>query len=146
MVNDRFGFAGQQGHIECADDQLCRHRLAKRPADDFPAINIGHHRQVQEPCPRRDVGHVGDPQLVNAGGNKLPAHQIRCGALAFVALGGDAPRPSATDTLDMVVAHQAGNAFATGRYASIGQFSTNARHAVGGVAGLVGLLNTYQQH
>ena len=91
-----------------------------------------------EPLPGRHIGHVRYPQLVDVGSHEFALYQIGGWSLAWMALGCHAPCTPTADPLQPVLAHEAGNAFAAGHHALIGQLCTDAGHAVGGIAGLVG--------
>jgi len=76
----------------------------------------------------------------------LAFDQVRCGALAFALLGGDAPATPAADTLNAVVMHQTGNALFAGVHTAVSQLGTHARHTVGLIACAVGRTDVLQQH
>lgn len=42
----------------------------------FDKRHIEHDHTMDEPRPGRHVGHVGQPQLVDAGGDDLALHQV----------------------------------------------------------------------
>ena len=61
--------------------QCCQHDLGAQmrldaPADDLARPHVEHDRQVQETGPGRDVGDVGDPELIGSVGFELALHQI----------------------------------------------------------------------
>ena len=47
------------------------------PPDDGAGVGVDDEAGVGHPGPRRDVGEVGDPQLVRSGRGEVPLHQIR---------------------------------------------------------------------
>ena len=49
---------------------------AHGPADHAPAPGIEHDGQEQEPRPGRDVGDVGDPELIGTLGNEVALDEI----------------------------------------------------------------------
>jgi hypothetical protein len=49
------------GHVDGFDDQLTAEMIRHRPADNAPAVDVKHDRQVEEARPGRDIGDVGDP-------------------------------------------------------------------------------------
>ena len=53
--------ASPDRHVDGFDDQLAAEMIGHRPADDAPAVDVEHHRQIEEPRPGRDIGDVGDP-------------------------------------------------------------------------------------
>ncbi len=105
MVDHALRLARDERHVQRLDDEICRLLLAERPAHNFAAVNVEHDRQVDEPRPGRDVGHVGHPQLVDAGGGELALHQVGRWTLVLVALGRHAPSPAPADAAQAVGAH-----------------------------------------
>ena len=61
---------------ERVQDQRRLQVRVHRPADEPARVHIQHHRQVQEPRPRRDVGDVSYPQLIRLGRLELALDQI----------------------------------------------------------------------
>ena len=66
----------RDGLLERIVDQRLAQRPVQRPSDDLAAPGIQDHRKVQETGPRRDVGDVGNPQLVRPTGREVALHQI----------------------------------------------------------------------
>lgn len=48
-----------------------------RPAHDPPAVDIHHHRQIQEAGPRRDVGDVRHLEPIGRAGREGALHEVR---------------------------------------------------------------------
>jgi len=145
MMDDRFGLAAVQSHVERCKHQIGCHLHAKGPAHHLAAAGIGHDSQVQKAFPGWYVCHISDPQLVDVLGNKHPLDQVGRGALALVALRSDAPGSPAAHTLKAHYPHETGNAFAAGNDSCIGQFGMNAGHTISLVAGAVGLADVLAQ-
>lgn len=73
--------------------QLGAHVGGHRPAHHSASPRIQHHRQVQKPRPRPDIGDVGHPQLI---GTEVPTERIRRHAAGpLVARGGLRRTPAA---------------------------------------------------
>src|SRR6267378_2034676 len=66
VMHDAFRAPLPERHVERGEHELGSQVLSHAPADDSATVGIEDHRQVQEPGPRRDVGNVGDPELVRA--------------------------------------------------------------------------------
>ena len=113
MVDDsRRWLATGHRHPERVDDQLGLEVIAHRPADDAATVGVEHDREKQPALTGRQVGDVGEPELVRPSSGEAATDEVRRrrgrGA-------GDrcAPPPSATrDALELELAHQAGDAFA----------------------------------
>jgi hypothetical protein len=74
-----------EGHVHGIQDQLGSQVVGHRPADDPAAPDIQDDRQIEKPRRGRDVGDVGDPQLVRARRLEIAVHQIGRGSGLFVA-------------------------------------------------------------
>jgi len=53
------------------------HRAGDAPADDAARKHIDDESHVYEPRPGRDVGEIGDPELIRPSGGELALDQIR---------------------------------------------------------------------
>ena len=69
-----------------------------RPADDTATPGIEHHGQVEESTPGRDVGDIGDPELIRAGGRE--AVDGDCDMYVFVRVDPDDHRDGWFDSCD----------------------------------------------
>ena len=76
MDDARAGRRCASAMSSACEDELGAQVRRHRPADDAPAPHIEHDRQVEEARPGRDVGDVGDPEPIRAGGREVPLHQI----------------------------------------------------------------------
>jgi hypothetical protein len=65
-----------EGHVQGIQNQLGSQMVCHRPADHLAAPDIHDDRQIEEARHGRNVGDVGDPQLVGAGGLEVAVHQI----------------------------------------------------------------------
>jgi len=138
--------ARDERHVQRCDHQLCRLLLAERPAHHLAAVDVENHRQVDESRPGRDVGHVGYPQLVNAGGGELSLHQVWRKAPLLVALGRHAPPPAPADAAQTVGTHHRRDSVVASLDPLGSDFGLDAWHTVGRIAGGMGLADLFQQH
>ena len=60
--------------VEC---QFARESGLHRPADHDTGEGIDNHRQIQPALPGKDIGNIGDPDLLGQGNSKRPLHTIR---------------------------------------------------------------------
>ena len=118
----------------------------KRPAHHLAAADIQHDRQIDKPRPGRDVGHVGHPQLVDAGGGELTLHQVRRWTLVLVALRRHAPASTPADAAQAMSAHHRSDAVVARLDPLVSEFGLDAWHAKGGIAGRMGLTDLFEQH
>ena len=63
-------------HVQRRQHDLGAQMRLDAPADDLARPHVEYDRQVQKPGPGRDVGDVGDPELIGPVGPELPLHQI----------------------------------------------------------------------
>lgn len=126
-----------QRHVQRRNHEVRCHRLTHGPAHDLAAEGIEHHGQVQKPRPRRDVGHVGHPQHVGRIGTELAIDQIGRRTLARIALGGHREAAPAADTFQTRLAHQTCYTLAARDATVAAQLGAHARHAIGGVGGVM---------
>ena len=64
-------------HLQGVQNQRGPQVQRHRPAHHAPAAGVQHHRQVQHPRHRRDIGDVGYPELVQGRSDEVPIHQVR---------------------------------------------------------------------
>jgi len=88
-----------QAHVEGVECQIGAQRGGHLPAHDHPAEDVQDERDVGPAGMRADVGQVGYPELVGAGGDELAVDQvlgpIGLGAVADGGLAGLLPRDAA---------------------------------------------------
>ena len=108
VMDDVFGSTPVDRHVKSIEDQFRSQMRGHGPADDPPAEDVENDGQEQEPRQRRDVGDVGDPELIWSGGRKVPVHEIGCGSCITIADGG-LETLTATGSLDLPLAHQPGD-------------------------------------
>ena len=77
------------------------------PPDDPPGEDVDDERHVDEAAPGRDVGKVGDPELIGSGGDKPAIDEIGRPVGRGVRAGGHDPRAPAGRAPQPHVAHQA---------------------------------------
>ena len=126
----------RDGLLERIVDQRLAQRPVQRPSDDLAAPGIQDHRKVQETGPRRDVGDVGNPQLVRPTGREVALHQIGRRTASRSALCSHDPAPSA-HARDTGAPHQARHTLATYGDAPLAQLGVDARRPAGPSRGLV---------
>jgi hypothetical protein len=70
------GVAAPDGHLQCVQGQVGAQVAGQPPADQQAGVAVDDEGGVAEARPGADVGQVGDPQLVGAGGGELPVDQV----------------------------------------------------------------------
>ena len=75
----------RERHVERVEDELGAQMRRHRPADDAPAPRVEHDGEVEEAGPRRDVGDVGDPELVGPGRREVAVDEIGRGPRVAIA-------------------------------------------------------------
>ena len=120
-----------EGHVESIQNQLGAQVVGHCPADDLAAPDIHDDRQIEEARHGRDVGDVGNPQLVRAGCLKVAVDQIRRGSGLFVALRGDRTAPPAAGADQTGGAHQPGSPLAAVSLAGGVQLGMHTRCPIG---------------
>jgi hypothetical protein len=65
------------GHLERIEGDLHVQRRAHAPADDVAGEEVEHGGQVQPAVAGRDVGEIGQPDLVRRLGGEVVAEPIR---------------------------------------------------------------------
>src|SRR5712691_10059159 len=106
MMHDAFRPPLPERHVERREHEFGSQVLSHAPADDSATEGIEDHRQVEEPGPRRDVGNVGDPELVRGICTELPLHEIG-GRLCITIAHGRGDPFSETRTLQSFGLHEA---------------------------------------
>ena len=76
MIHDVRWLSLCEGHVERIEHQFGTQVRGHRPADDAPTPGVEDDGQIQKPCPRRNVGDVGHPELVRTGSGKVAVDQI----------------------------------------------------------------------
>src|SRR5271165_2121944 len=125
MMDDAIGFATIDRHVERFQNEFGAQMIGHRPADDAPAVSVKHDREIQEACPGRDVGDVGNPELVGPLGGELPIDEIGrwpCIAIANRCRRRFAPRSSVNTTFS----HQPRNTLSGYRNTFIAKVRMNA--------------------
>jgi hypothetical protein len=86
-MDDVRGPSLRERHVERVEYQVGAQMRRHGPADHAPAPSVEDHGQVQEAGPRRDVGDVGDPELVGAWRAEVAVDQIGSGSCVSIASG-----------------------------------------------------------
>jgi hypothetical protein len=123
-------------HVQGVEDELGAQVEAHCPADDAPGEGVEDDGKVEEAGPGRDVGDVGNPELVRPLGPEIPIDQIGGRPHPLVADGGPGlPSPAHADKAGRT--HQALHPLATDTDARVRQLGVDARRAVGACRPLV---------
>lgn len=78
VMNDIVGSALVQRHVQGIEHEVGFQVRLHGPADHSVTPRIDDDRQVQEAAPGRDIGDVGDPELVRSVDIEVMFDQIRC--------------------------------------------------------------------
>src|SRR2546423_1484063 len=84
--------------------------VAHRPADDAAAVGVEYDREKQPALTGRQVGDVGEPQLVRPSGGEAATDEVRRRRRSGIGDRGTAPLPAPRDAFQLELAHQAGDA------------------------------------
>jgi hypothetical protein len=129
VVNDGERLAPVDRHIKRVDHELFPHMVGHGPTDDATAEDVENDGKIQEPAPGRDVGDVGDPQLVRSVGGEATFHEIeRRSRIAITNRRRCALAPRST--VDTAIAHQTGNSFSADTSTIVKKFCVNSRTTV----------------
>src|SRR6187455_1400435 len=107
VMNNLFGAALLQSHIQCTEHQISAHLLTDRPADHAAAPCIEDHGQIDKSRPGGNIGHIGHPQGIGRVRLESTLHQIRRWPLTLIAPGCHDVGPAPADALQTRTAHQA---------------------------------------
>jgi len=69
--------AGPDGVLERVEHEFGGHAGGGAPAHDHPGEHVDDEGDVDRAGPGRDIGEIGDPQLVRRGRGEVPVDQIR---------------------------------------------------------------------
>jgi hypothetical protein len=86
--------------------------VAHRPADDAAAVGVEDDREEEPALAGRQVGDVGEPQLVWPRGGEAATDEVRRRRGRRVGDRRSAPLPATGDALQLELAHQAGDTLA----------------------------------
>ena len=98
-------------HVEGLSASSALQMILQCPADDQAREGIQHDGEIDEGLLQPDVGDVGDPNLVDAGGDEI-ANQIGQDAKAVPAVGGFGDEARLAQAQQIVLTHQAQNPLA----------------------------------
>jgi hypothetical protein len=132
VVNHAGGPTLGQGHVEGVEHQVGLEMGGHRPAYDPSAVDVEYDREIEEAGPRRDVGDVGDPELIRRGGREDAAHQIGGRGLDGSA-SGRADAATTADAHQPVGPHQAGDALLAHVQPGVAEIAPQAGRAIGGI-------------
>lgn len=132
-------------HVEGIHHQGCLQMGGHCPTHDFAAPGIHDNGQIQPTCPSSDVSNIRDPQTVGSAGVEIALDEIggrTCPWLSPGSVWGFA----AANTPQTFGSHQASHPLATYmKPVVVGQFSVNARRAIGTLRFLVDFMNPFTQ-
>lgn len=97
--------ATEAGHLDGVEHYLGAHVRRDAPAHDHPRVSVGDEADVAHSRPGRDVGEVGDPQLVRLSRSEIPPNQIGVPIRPGRCSGGTHLLPS-PHTSDLLGTHQ----------------------------------------
>ena len=103
------------GHGQRRDRQFLTQVVAHRPAHDLASEQVKYGGEVQPPLVGRNVGDVGQPDLVRPSGDEALIEDIVGDRQAVFAIGGDHPKAAVRRRVDAVPSHQPFNAAAADR-------------------------------
>src|SRR5262245_7539994 len=106
MMNHAFRIGtSSQRLLKRIQDQIRMHRAGDTPADDAARKYIDDESRVDEPGPGRDVGEIGDPELIRPHRGELALDQI-CRIIRLVAADGGSAFATAHNPLQPERLHQ----------------------------------------
>ena len=87
VMDDTLGAGTRpQRLLRRVEDQLRVHRARYAPTNDAASEHVDHEGDVDEPGPGRDIGEVGDPQLIRTAGLELPVDAVERPGCAVIAI------------------------------------------------------------
>jgi len=101
----QLGLPAPDGHLQGVQGQIGAQRPRGLPADDEAAERVDDQGHIDEAGPGRDIGEVGDPQLVGSLRREVPLHQVGWPRGALIRRGGPAGLATA-DTLQTQLPHE----------------------------------------
>ena len=94
-------------HQQCRRGQLGAQMIAHRPADHLARCQIEHRGQVEPAFTGRDVGDVGQPDLVRRTRLEVLPQQVGGDGQAMAAVGGDGTETAGSGAAKAMPPHQA---------------------------------------
>jgi hypothetical protein len=117
-------------HVKRCQHQFGAQMSGHRPAYDFTAERVEHHRQGEKAGPGWNVADIGDPQTIGRRGSEVAFDQICSGFGGAIAHGGDNP-PAPADAVKPRRVHQPCHPLAPDPQALRLELGVNPRHAIG---------------
>src|SRR5580765_2859569 len=111
-------------------DQRALKSVTQGPADDFAAIEIHHCSQIDPASGAADIGNVGYPGLVDAGGQAVLLETIGHGAIEVLAIGSAGTEGPFGLGLYVIATHQPSDAIFTASNLLGLQVTGNTRAAI----------------
>ena len=135
-MDDLFGTALSDRHVERVEHQLGTKMMSHGPPHYLAAEHVEHDSQVHEPRPGRHVRYIRYPDPVPCIGPKLALHSVRSRSVAVIHTRG-AGAPAPTDPGQAGLVHQTCHPLAAYPQAAGGQLRMHPRHPVGASGSLV---------
>jgi len=128
--------AHRKCHVQGVKHHLGGESRGHRPANDATAAGIEHDRQIKKARPGRNVGNVGDPQLIQSFRREVARDQVRrLTPAAFAGRRGD--ELASAHTGNTRGRHQPSDPLATDTDAFGRKLGMNTRCSVGAARSLV---------
>ena len=118
-------------HLEGVEHQFRAQVIGHRPADDLAAAGIQHDGEIEKASRRGDERDIGDPELVRPACLEVAVDQIGCRSARGIAARCYCPLAAMAGADQALLAHQAGNPFATVAFAVGPQHSVHTRRSIG---------------
>ena len=80
VLNERdvgAGLALVKRHAQRVQDERRSHMRGELPPDDPAAVGVDHEAEEDQALPAAQVGEVGEPFLIRAGGGEVALHEVR---------------------------------------------------------------------
>jgi hypothetical protein len=101
--------------------------IAHGPTDDFAGEQVEDHDQVKPALAGRDIGDIGEPDLIGPVGDKGPVEQVLRHGEGMLAVGRADAKAARRPRPDAVLAHDPCDPLAADGTARGAQFGVNAR-------------------
>ena len=134
-----------QRHPQRVQNERGAHVAGELPADDPAAVGVDDEREEHHAFPASEVGDVGDPEPIRAGGGEVAIDEVRAPARGRIRFGGAPWLAAAFGAADAVGAHQALHGAARDRLARPVKRDPHPPGSVGVVVGLVDLSDPAEQ-
>jgi hypothetical protein len=117
-------------HGERRDGEFGTQVIAHGPADHFAGEQVEDHGQVEPALASRDIGDIGQPDLIGSVGDKVLVQQVFRHRQGMLAVGGADAKAAWRPRPDAVLAHDPCDPLTADGMALGAQFGVNARRPV----------------